>query len=709
MPKPFRQIRSAYPCVLLLLPGMLVGQPQITSDENYYDPDARQMVFVGDTVLLYDDVRLQAEEIRYDRNTETATATGNVRVTHEGFRLVAERLVYDFRRRHFDAENFRLGSPPVFAEGRRISGTIDEIMLEEAAIFPGEPFPHSPHITAETVRVVDGERFELGGPHFLPGTGRGVRRGFALPLPDFSSPAGDPGIRFRGEIGFRNNLGAYFQTDTLLPVTDGLRAGGAFDAYSERGVLAGPSLQWFAETPDHTRTTTIDSGYIQDGGGRGTGRLGGPIGRDRAFLSLRHLQRYRGELALTAKVDWLGDSEVLRDFRDPWFRADQQPDNFVEASHLWSDTLLSFFIRFDPNAFHSTLERLPEVRVDHLGTEIPGTGIRQQFSLSWARMRETIREPLPEMEIFRHDVDRFDAWYAVRRPIALARWASLTPVAGARATRWANATGIEDAYTREMAMLGADLEIHAHAAWEVRSRSWQIDGLRHLVKPVAQYRWLPGGRGDPGRVFALDRASAAPYPARLDFASMRDIDQLDDRHLLRFGVENLLQTRADDYGARTLLEANLHQELYFSRSGPTAGAGDRDWYATYAHVAIHPAAWLEIEWEQKMITESLRRDADRVRVTIIDGDVWRASLFSEFLKNSYEQYGASGSLRLTETIQVLGEIRFDARISRLTEQRYALRHQINRHWEVEFQASAIRGSTREDDLRISVGLRFLEF
>ena len=706
-----RKPNSILCCLLLYLVAgatLSASQPSITADENYYDGETQQLVFLGEAVFEHENTLVEADEIHYDRTAEKITALGNVRVTQPGVRLVGHRLVYHVRERRFESDAFRIGIPPIIAEGSGFAGTPEDLDLRDTTFYLGEPHPRAPRVDAGETRIRNRETLSLREVRFSPGFFPGGVNAPAIPLPDFSGPMEDPGIRFSGGLGYRRNLGAYFQTDTLFPVTSGLRLGGSLDGYSKRGFLLGPSLHWFGDGPTHQWNTALSSGFIRDGGERGEDRLLAPIDRDRGYFALRHQQVSAEHFRLTAKIDWWSDSEVVRDFREDLFRTDQEPDNFVEASYLWSNTLLTFFTRYDPNEFHPTVERLPELRVDHLGSEIGVTGVRMEYSLAYSRLRASRYQfapnPADGLVRYRENTDRWDGWQVLRRPLRLTPWADLTPMAGWRMTHWRGADGIPDSYTRWMGLVGFDLALRAHATWEREEPGWGINGIRHLLNPVVQYRWMPGGKGDPSRIIAMDRPVYSPYAPPLDFHQMRDIDLLDDRHLVRFGLENLFQTRSRREGTRTLLDANLYQDLYLSQS-----PSGRSWHATYAQVGFRPAGWLEIDWEHHLHTASMRRVADRVRISLIDGDVWRLTLFSEFLKSAFEQYGAEFQTRLNDTLGFRTTLRFDRDLSRWTEQRYAILQQLGQSWEIEYRVSAIRGSTREDDFRFSVGLRFLGF
>ena len=89
------------------------------------------------------------------------------------------------------------------------------------------------------------------------------------------------------------------------------------------------------------------------------------------------------------------------------------------------------------------------------------------------------------------DNKRFDAYYGLSYEWPTATWFSITPLAGARVTKYFKSETFNQEYTRVLSEFGLDAEIFAHATSNYSNDIWGIDGLRHIVKGTAQYRYIP--------------------------------------------------------------------------------------------------------------------------------------------------------------------------------------------------------------------------
>lgn len=728
-----------------LLPA---AAPQITADENAYDAATQSLVFSGDAVLVHDDYTIEADIIRFFRAEGRAEASGNVRVTQKGGRMVTDRLTYWVEERRFAAERFRMASPPFFVEGESMAGSRSEVVFSRPAIFLHEPVPLAPKMEAETATLVPGESLRTTRTRLGPAGLGGIR------VDRLERDLQAPWLQFTGDAGYRSSLGAYLRTDTLWPVSPALSLGGALDVYTQRGILFGPDFNLRLDPGDWTHRTEFRSGYINDRGDPDLDALFQPVGDDRWFASLRHRSREGDRFWLNSSLDVWSDSEVLRDFRPRRYARTQQPDNHTEVVGIWNNTYFSALVRTDWNDFQYLVERLPELRLDHVSTPIGQTGIYQSFSASMARLRLRTNlvgwevpgqggvwpdgsggyavidgaPSLPAQAAFwahaamppgalalaypiRAESNRVDLWYQLRRPTRLAPWLNLNPLAAVRLTHFEDRStqiGVREDYSRWMGSFGFDLEATAHATWERRNSLWGIDGLRHLLKPVVQYRWMPGSDRGGALAWAFDPPAYSPLAPALEIDQIRPHFADSEIHLLRFSLLQWLQTRRADYGSHDLVEFALHQDLDFTETV-------RPWRFTYASLAVKPAPWLRLAWEAQVQTERLTLEANRFSLSLIDADIWQARFFADYHRAGsaaywgVEAYGLEIRRRLTDDFALAASWRWDSELSLMTEQRYSLRHRLSRDWELEYRLYFTRNDRRGDNVGFSLGIRLLAF
>ncbi|MDX2110457.1 MAG: LPS assembly protein LptD [Verrucomicrobiota bacterium] len=726
-----------------LLPSALLraAAPQITASENFYDSALKASYFRGNAVLTHDDFNVEADEIAYFQAEGKAVATGNVRVTQLGFRLVCRQLTYFPDKKEFASEDFRVGAPPFIITGKSFSGSQKHIRFTEAEIFLNEPGPEVPSAAVSGGSFYPGDRIELENVKF---GAFGVR---VLKLRRFTQGVNDPAIRFTGDVGIRKNLGAYFQTETLFPMGKDLHLGAMLDAYTGRGGLIGPALDYSKRAGDLSVDTEFRGGYIHDFGSRGADVLWQPVPKNRYYLDLRNKLAYGDNFWINTQFTRWSDSEFTRDFRSKDFRNNQQPDNFLDATYIWKNTYLSLFTRVDTNDFYNVGERLPELRIDHSPTElIKDTGILHSYSASYVNLRNQyyimgtptlgmpygyvprlgsfpsvyFYAPVPVFD-FSTRYDRFDFNYNLRRPMNLGSWLTVTPVAGVRVTHYELSPSTRyflnyDSFTRWLGQLGGDAEVHINGQWAVDSKTWGIDGIRHRLTPFAQYRWLPNGDRDNYRGYRLDHFSPVAYAQEIDIEANRNIDFITYTNVVRYGFRNVVETKTKE-GSRELLRFDLFQDYNFE-----PWPGQPNWEGIYGRATIMPARWLSLGYEQKIRTENFKTEYDRYSITVTDADLWSVTLFTEYLhpdmpsyyfpnnaSNLLEQYGADVFYKLSDKWGVRFYGLYDANLNKLIENRYSLRQRIGRSWDIEYEVSFRDNNARDDGIGFSISLAYIRF
>ncbi|MGF1483677.1 MAG: LPS-assembly protein LptD [Opitutales bacterium] len=663
-------------------------EPKLTADEPLeINLRTREVVATGNATLTDGTFRLRADSIRYSRATGEGLAEGNVIVFYPGVRLVAERVRYFSEEERFEAENVRMGRDPFYLEGPRLTGQGETITLESGTFHVGEPDPFTPNLRFEGATWLPDERVRFDNASFRVGQVPffyldGFTRSFSE----------EPTLRLKTEFGFRNNLGAFVRNTALVPVADGLRAGALLDGYTSRGVLFGPALDYAFD--DVFGGGNLRAGYIDDNDAveRGVDILGAPVEERRYFVRWRHLSNWGDRVSFAGSLDWWSDSEVTREYRPDFFDESQQPDTFFESVYRGENFFISAFARPQTNDFFPVDQRLPEVRFALLPTPLLRPELTQQAFASYTRLRN-IAPGGPDLES-----DRFDAYYGWRYAWTPQPWFTFTPLAGGRVTHYADTLpGVaDDDFTRLLGQVGFDAELRVMGRWNTQSERWGIRGLRHQMKPIVQYRYIPEAQSGADRIAPIDDNTFFTYLEPLDLANRRDIDDLFEENVIRFGVENLLQTRREDYGSRDLIELNLYQDYRF-----TTRPGEDDYSETHVDFRLHPAGWLDAGVYSRFDSEHLTLDEVRAYVVIKDGDRWRILFLSESLQRTINQFLVEGAYRIDPRSEVYARWRYDARRNEFTEQTYGIARRLGSAWRVGFETSFQSGSTRESSVQVN--------
>jgi LPS-assembly protein len=662
-----------------------------------YDFNTKQMV-VLDAQLIYGDLTLTADEIRYDEKAVQANARGHLVLTRGDLRLVADEGTYTLADGKVRLKNTRAGYYPLYLQGTELEGNVREFTLKNATLTYGEPGFLTPTVRADSIDFIQGKSFKA---HHAS-----LRLGAIplIPLPVFSQRLDTPPLETEIRLGFRSSLGAFMDATALVPVAPGVGVGPHLGLFSKRGVLIGPGARYDTKNGDSTFTGELRSGWIHDFGGnsaRGLDTLGAPVGHDRGLINWRNLQTTGDHFTLMSQLAYWSDSEVVRDFDRPHFGHNQQPETFVEATYAGNNYSTSAFVRAQPNDFQITQRREPELSVNLL-TSPQDLGFIHRGNVGFVNLRENASTFTPGLSDL--SSQRFDAYYGVEHPGVLTPWLTLTPDAGARLTHYFSALNGKDDYTRVLGQVGADLRGHAYGQWDVKSERWHVDGLRHLVEPFVQYRYIPEAEKGRAYIPRIDRSVFSTRLQPIDLGEIRFLDDLHEINTLRYGLEQRLQTRDPRGGSRDLIALTVAQDLRFSRL-----LGEHRSSDLHTDLALMPARWLAVDFYQRIDPHGFRLEEFNSGFTLTDGDYWSTRFGTQFLRDQLEEYSVDSRVRLNERFALTGRWRYDAIKSILYEQVYGLRQTIRNLWSIEYQLAFIKGQSEENGFQFRISVEVFKF
>lgn len=699
----FVRLRQVFaPLALTALASLPAAEPasappggaemEITAEVAQVDAQSGEAIWRRNARLTYGGWTIVADEIRFNRATDEARATGNVLLTHPALRLIAERALYRLKERTIELENFRFGRPPLHFSGQRAHGTAAQLTLENVEVYYGDPGFLAPHASARSLVLHEGRRINARGLRFSIGT---------IPLLSFSGlarPLEFPRVLTENRAGYDNSLGLEAGLGVFYPVVPGFAPGGTIDWFSERGALYGPGARYDATLGDAQVQGSTDALFITDHGKRGIDVWGRPIDRDRYFWSWQHRQRSSDRWTLNGELNAWSDSAVFRDFREELFDLDQEPDSFLEGSWNGSNYIVSAFARYRPNDFQIMPERLPEVRFDLLPTSLGATGVLLEMKSGVAALRE--RPVINGSEV---RSDRADVYAGLSRTWS-ARGVSFTPVLGGRFTQYNRATAGRDDYTRWLGEVGFDARMRAYRIYNVKNPIWGIDGLRHVLEPSVEYRYVPDA--DKGRPFIpeIDRPAFLTQLQPLGLADRRDIDALGAMNVARLKLTNIFETRRTDYGSRELAQLTLATDVFFSGE-----ANDRTFSDLHAELRVTPADWLSWWVFLRFDPEHPALRELNNRIELIDGRTWSVVLDTDYLQHDLEQLQLFGRYEINEANELSAGVRYDARENRFNELRLGLGRRLTQNWLLRIGLNLRDGPRRESGFGLRLDLQFLSF
>ena len=302
---------------------------------------------------------------------------------------------------------------------------------------------------------------------------------------------------------------------------------------------------------------------------------------------------------ITPRLDFRGAFEYTsdyfftNDFFNTRYSANPQPSTYAALEQTFDAFSIAAYARFRINKEYSTVEKMPEVRIDLHRQQIFNTPFYYQGDVSAAYMRMRWIEfdrnqTRPDKDGNTKDYADLDDYDAVRLDtthfiyLPLQKYGfSLIPRAGVKITAYSNSSKQKvtsddlirlfnaakpDAangpfelvnYDRKggsevriVGELGAEASFKIHNTWrDVRSNFLGIDGLRHVMRPYINYTYISNPNVSRDYLYYFD-----------------DVDRIEKENFFRFGLENRVQTRSGDSGVRDYLSMETYWDLYLEKA-----------------------------------------------------------------------------------------------------------------------------------------------
>lgn len=422
-------------------------------------------------------------------------------------------------------------------------------------------------------------------------------------LPMFYKPKDEsPGL-FSMQLGKSGDWGYYMMLSRKFQISDSPYAEARLmlDWYTLRGLGYGVST-WI----DSSTSKTMLRGYgIYDlrpyessgvkPGKRGKGERW-KIPHQRFDFQLTHLTHLSPRLDFRGQVEWLSDPYMLDDYFSARANSISQPASYAALEYQGDRFSASLYTRFRVNYFSTTVQKLPEFRLDVPRQEIlPGTNLYYQGShtaaymmMKWADFDRKPRNPRGKLDDYQSG--RFDSVNFLYYPLRLS-FINIVPRAGLRLTGYTNSSKTkitsEDVYRmqvaanserdygmavknyddrgggqfRMVAEFGVEANTKIYRTWEnVRNAFWELDGLRHVAEPYINYTFIPKPTVNREHLYYFD-----------------DIDRIRDQNFLRIGLRNRLQTRTGAFGSESVREwfsMENYWDVYFNNEENYNHIGD---------------------------------------------------------------------------------------------------------------------------------------
>ena len=583
----------------------------------------------NNVIIHYGTISIYADYVQYNPETRDVLAIGNVRLYRDGKLVEADRVLYNLETKLLRTSDFRGGAYPFFIKGETLNSLNDMSGYEARNVTATTSDSSKPdyHFQAASVCVRPNDSLTLKNVKLYIGQ----TPVFWLPY-IYQSLKEEAGLNFTP--GYSSDWGAFLLNRYGVPITDNTHGAFLLDLRSSRGVAVGfESKSKFG--PEDKSWARFRSYYADDTGSgiNHTAQAIAPVTSSRYRLSFQSRTYFSDEVYANADINKLSDYRFLRDFFPGEYRTNPQPDNMVSLTKWDEGYTLTGIARRQVNDFFDTTERLPELALDVTRQPVftlplctspvfyeSETGVahlaRDYGTLSSTdALNPLVTNPL----LTNYNATRFDTFHQFSLPQTYGGWLSVVPRVGLRGTYYSSGAESQLIAMQQNTLLdlrqnlltlvqqknsapvfrpvfnaGVESSFTLSREWEdIQSRTWGIDGLRHVVQPYTDLSYVRTGH-DPEGILQFDRLTPTTELPSLSFPQFTTVDAIPNWSIWRFGVRNTLQTRRDDTTLNFLemdsfFNANLEAPDFpgLSKEGAFSNFYNRMVYTPLPWVALH--------------------------------------------------------------------------------------------------------------------------
>jgi lipopolysaccharide assembly outer membrane protein LptD (OstA) len=592
--------------------------------EASYDLETGRMTGTGGVMVRYGETVLTADTVSVDQATGDTLAEGRVRIQHQGQIWVGDKIRYNFFTRQMRSESFRTGASPLFASGRELQGdTTNQVYEARAAAITTddyeEPFLK---VKAQSLRVIPGDR--ITAKHATLYMGK-------VPVfywPYYSRKIGQRQNQFLFLPGSSSADGVFLLTGYHWYLSEELDLVLHTDYRSKRGPGVGPELNF-----DYGRWGQGGVGYYyaydRDPGQDASGE---DIDRNRQTFQLDYLANPGTNFFVKGKFSYESDPLFRQDFFESAFQDDPQPITFGQVRQHWNDMTLDAYVQPRVNDFYETVERLPDVRLSVLPAHVASLPFVYESQSSFGHYQRLFAQT-NSMSSFDFEGGRADTFHQLSLPFNVFGWLNIAPRVGGRVTYYTETVSdlaATEGGTRSVFNTGVAVSTKASRAWPgVRNKTFDIEGVRHIIQPQINYAYVPTPDQLPSELPQFDSELQSFFPLPIDYPEFNSIDAIDAQNVVRLGLRNKLDTHR-----ATGLDQVVGWDVFIDwRLQPEDNQGR--FSNLYSDLILRPRSWLNLQSQFQLDVETGQFEQALNGITLSPGNRWSVGLSQWYLREGY--------------------------------------------------------------------------
>jgi len=639
----------------------------LTHGQVDYDPNTGIEHVTNGMYLHYHDAAHHREVIVTAdsgwANTKTfeAEANGHVHLQSGDEIWVGEHIHYNLKTHQLEAGEFRTGEAPGFAAGESMSGDVNQKVYNASQVYvTGDDFSDpTVRVRASAVRIVPDKYVEMwnavvwvkGVPVFY--------------FPYYKRNLGPHADNFNFLPGYRSAYGGYLLDSYTWYLNDQLNGKLHLDFYTRRGVGTGPdfnvNLGRWGEANIRYYYLHDARPYTSTNGLVGLNNI--PENRQRFYLGYQATPYTN--VNVKSVIDFQSDPLMEHDFFETYYRDNVQPYSFVEVNPYWDNWSLDAESTPRINNFFNQVDRLPDMRLTGFRQQIANTPFYydSQSSVGWYRQYFAESNSLNRVEstnnLFNYQAGRVDTYHQILLPWTFFNWLNVAPRAGGRVTYYSTEDGpgaTNNANVRTVFNTGINTSFKATRLWPDATNSLlQVDGLRHVIEPSADYVYIPRPSATPNQLPQFDSDLPSLLLLPIDSSDYNNIDSVDSQNVIRFGVRNTLETKRDGEVQNLvdwdlMLDWNLIPNGAINASNLGAPGPQKTFDDLYSHLSFRPRTWLTVESQLRESINDDRLNLAFHQITFTPNEKWSWGIGDWYLASGFPVPNGQSENLITSTV-----------------------------------------------------------
>jgi LPS-assembly protein len=656
--------------------------------------------------IRYGGAVLMADSATVDRDTGEAVADGHVRIEQGDQLWVGDHIRYNFKTHQMQTDQFRTGKTPLFAAGQKLQGNVTNQTYNARHAFVTSDDVSQPEtrVRASRIKIVPGKYVELWNAVLF------VDKVPVFYFPYYRRNIGPHANNWTFTAGDRTSYGPFILNTYTWWLNDTVDGKLHLDYREKRGFGLGPDINLHL---NEWGNATFKYYYIHDhdqyAGTNGLPNFGSvPQDRQRVYLGWQATPATN--LNLKALVNYQSDAYLEHDFFEGDYLQNPQPNTFFEQNKYWSNWSLDALTTPQLNDFFNQVERLPDVRLTGLRQQVLDTPVYydSQSSAGYYKMYFANTNGFAPPD---YSAGRLDTFHQLLLPWTVFNFLNITPHVGGRMTYYTSETGpggTNSETGRAVLNTGISASFKASQLWpSVKSRFWDVDGLRHIIEPSVNYVFVPSPSQAPSQLPQFDSALPSLGLLPVQFPDYNNIDSIDSENVVRLGLHNSVQTKREGQ-IDNLVDWNLAIDWRINPSGDPNNLDEpfspqQTFSDLYSEFKLKPRSWVTLESQSRFDVNIGDINLAFDQLTFMPNERWSWGVGYWYLREGFDGFTTGNNYATTTAFYRLDDNwglrateNFNIEDSRLQQQYYTIYRDM-RSWTAALTFRVLDNSTGPTD------------